>query len=100
MTVHGPRQYSIVVDNRSGSIRRWQDRLRDPGLSLLLILQIGLVFFAAPLAAKGLPIARPIIEAMVLAVVLIVAVLSRRRGAIGLILLGLAATLAGFLLGP
>jgi len=98
--VHGPRQYSIVVDNRSGSIRRWQDRLRDPGLSLLLILQIGLVFFAAPLAAKGLPIARPIIEAMVLAVVLIVAVLSRRRGAIGLILLGLAATLAGFLLGP
>ena len=100
--MHGPRQYSIVVDNRSGSIRRWQDRLRDPGLivSLLLILQIGLVFFAAPLAAKGLPIARPIIEAMVLAVVLIVAVLSRRRGAIGLILLGLAATLAGFLLGP
>jgi hypothetical protein len=82
------------------SIRPWQDRLRDPGLSLLLILQLCLVFFAAPLAAKGVPIGRPIIESMVLTVVLIVVVLSHRRGAIALILLGLAATLASFPLGP
>ena len=100
MTVQGSRHHSIVVDNRMRSIRPWQDRLRDPGLSLLLILQLCLVFLAAPLAAKGLHIARPIIESMVLAMVLIVAVLSRRRGAMGLILLGLAATLASFLLSP
>jgi hypothetical protein len=86
----------LVVGNPRRSIRDWQDRFRDPGLSALLVLELCLVFFAAPMAAKGLPIARPIIESMVLAVVLIVVMLSRRRGAIAVILLGLAARLAGF----
>ena len=67
-------------------MRAWQDRFRDPGLTVLLILQLCLVFVAAPLAAKSLPIARPIIETMVLAVVVIVVMLSHRRGAIAAIL--------------
>jgi hypothetical protein len=50
------------------------------------------MLLAAPLAATGLPIARPVIEAMVVAVVVVV-VLSQRRGPIGLLVLGLAATL-------
>ena len=58
-----------------------------------------MIFLAAPLAAKGVPIARPIIETMVLAVVLIVGMLSHRRGAIAAILLGLAAILASTALG-
>jgi hypothetical protein len=53
-----------------------------------------MVFLAAPLAAKGLPIARPIAETLVFAVLVIVAMLSRRRGAVALIALGLAAALA------
>jgi polyphosphate kinase 2 len=69
------------------------DRFRDPALSVLLALEICLIFLAAPLAAKGAPIARPIIETMVLAVVVIVGLLSHRRIAIAAILLGLAATL-------
>jgi hypothetical protein len=52
------------------------------------------------LAAKGLPIARPIIETMVFAVVVIVVMLSDRRVPILVILLGLAATLASLPLGP
>jgi hypothetical protein len=59
MTVHGSERHSVVVDNRRTSIRGSQDRLREPGLTVLLILQLCLVFLAAPLAAKGLPIARP-----------------------------------------
>ncbi len=53
-----------------------------------------MLFFAAPLAAKGLPIARPATETLLLAVVLIVVVLSDRRAAIAAIILGLGATLA------
>src|SRR5438552_16216885 len=98
MTVHGFVRHSVVVDNRRASMRAWQDRFRDPGLTLLLVLQLCLVFLVAPLAAKGLPIARPIIETMVMAVVVIVVMLSHRPGAIGAILPGLAATLASFLL--
>src|SRR5438067_10202376 len=99
MTVHGFVRHSIVVDNRRVFMRAWQDRFRAPGLTVLLILQLCLVFVAAPLAAEGVPIARPIIETMVLAVVVIVVMLSHRRGAIAVILLGLAATLASLALG-
>jgi len=80
-------------------MQAWQDRFRDPGLTVLLALQLSLIFFAAPLAAKGLPIARQAGETLVLAVVVIVVMLSRKRGAIALILLGMAATLASFALG-
>jgi len=58
-----------------------------------------LVFLAAPLAAKGLLIAGPIIQTMVFVVVVIVVMVSHRRGAIVVILLGLAATLASVSLG-
>jgi hypothetical protein len=98
-TVHGSERHSVIVDNWPTSIRAGQDRFRDPGLTVLLILQLCLVFIAAPLAAKGLPVARPIIETMVFAVVVIVVMLSHRHGAIAAILPGLAAMLASILLG-
>ena len=98
-TVHRSERHSVVVDNRRTSIRAGQDRFRDPGLPVLLILQLCLVFLGAPLAAKGLPVARPIIETMVFAVVVIVVMLSHRHGAIAAILSGLAAILASILLG-
>lgn len=93
MTLHGSRR-PIGVESPRKSLRAWQDRFRDPALTILLALELCLIFFAAPLAAKGLPEARPIIETMVLAVALVVGMLSHRRGAIAAILLGLAAMLA------
>jgi hypothetical protein len=88
---------SIVVDNTRRSIRAWQDRIRDPSLTVLLVLQVCAIFVAAPLAAKGLPMARTVADALVLAVLVIVVMLSHKWGAIVVILLGLAATAASFL---
>jgi hypothetical protein len=92
--VHGSQRHPFVVDTRRSSIRDWQDRFRDPSLTILLVLELCLVFLAGPLAAKGLLITEPIIQTMVSAVVVIVVMLSHRRGAIVLILLGVAADLA------
>ena len=90
---------SAALDNRRKSVLAWQDRFRDPALTVLLVMELCLVFLAAPLAAKGLLIAGPIIQTMVLVVVVIVVMLSHRRGAIVVILLGLAATFASLSLG-
>jgi voltage-gated potassium channel Kch len=92
-------QLRSIVDNRRESIDSWRNRFRDPALSVLLVLEICLIFVAAPLAAKGLPLVRPIIETMVLGVVVIVGMLSHRRVAIAAILLGLAAGLTSRSLG-
>ena len=88
---------SIVVDNTRRSIHAWQDRTRDPSLTVLLVLQLCAIFVAAPLAAKGLPMARTVADTLVLAFLVIVVMLSHKSGAIVLILLGLAATAASFL---
>ena len=79
---------------RRTAIHTWQDRLRDPSLTALLILELCALFVAVPLAAQGLPLARPVAEGLELAVVLIVALASHRRGAILAIGLGLGATVA------
>src|ERR687888_613073 len=94
-----PQHASVAIRNRRRSLRTWQDRLRDPSLTSLLILELCAVFLAEPLAARGLPLARAIGEVLVLAVVAIVVFLSQRRGAFLLIILGLAATLACAVLG-
>lgn len=49
----------------------WQDQFRDPALTRLLALELFLIFVATPLAAKGLPIARPITETMVIVVTIV-----------------------------
>jgi hypothetical protein len=91
---------SVVLGDRRASFGAWQERFRDPSLTGLLVLELCLVFLAAPLAAKGLPIARRVVEALVLAMLAVVVLLSYRRGAILAIALGLAATLANGLFGP
>ena len=90
MTTRDHRPLSLVVDNARKSIRAWQDQVRDSSLTALLVLELCAIFLAAPLAAKGLPLARVLADALVLAVLVIVVLLSHRPGAIGLILLGLA----------
>jgi hypothetical protein len=87
-----------MLDNTRELLPAWQDRVRDPSLTILFILQLCVMFVAEPLAAKGLPIARAFADTLVLAVLVIVVVLSHRWSAIILILLGLAAIVASFLL--
>jgi Ion channel len=86
-----------ITGHRPARIRAWQDRIRDPSLTALLILQICALFFVGPFAVRGLPIARPIVDTLVLALLVVVVLLSQRRGASGVILLGLAATLTSHL---
>jgi hypothetical protein len=75
-----------------------RERVRDPSLTALLIIQICVIFVAAPVAALGLPWARPVGEGLVLALVLIVVTLSNSRGAIVAIVIGLGAILAHLIL--
>ena len=80
-------------------INAWQERIRDPSLTLLLVLDVAAIFFAGPLAARGMPIAEVVADTLVLVVVLIVVALSDRPGAIISMLLGLAAIAASLLVG-
>jgi hypothetical protein len=66
-------------------------------LTVLLVLEICAIFLAAPLAAKGLPVARVVADTLVLAVLMIVVLLSQKWSAIFLILLGLAVSAASYL---
>lgn len=94
------QRQSVTTDKRPNPVRAWQDRVRDPSLTLLLVIELCAVFLAEPLAARELPIARAVADALVLAAVVIVVALSHRRGAIFLILLGVAATVVSILLSP
>jgi len=91
---------TLVLDDQRKRLRAWQERVRDPSLTVLLVLELCTIFLAEPLAPRGLPIAQAAADTLVLFVVLIVVASSHRRGAILFILLGLAATGASFLFGP
>jgi hypothetical protein len=83
-----------AFDNEPASLHGWQDRVRDPSLTVLLVLQIFLLFVALPLAVAGVPIAEPVAWLLLLVALTLVVVLSRRGVAIVTILLGLAAAAA------
>ena len=63
---NGHQRHLDIVDNRRKSVRTWQDRIRNPSLTALLVLELCALFLAAPLAAKGLPIARVVADALCL----------------------------------
>jgi hypothetical protein len=88
----------IIADSVRKFVHAWQGRIRNPSLTILLILELGAIFLAAPLAAKGLPMARVFADALVLAVLIVVVTLSPRPGSIILILLGLAVIAVSILL--
>jgi len=83
-----------AFDNERASLHGWQDRVRDPSLTLLLVLQVLLLFVALPLTAVGVPIAEPFAWLALLVTLTFVVVLSRRGVSIVTILLGLAAVAA------
>jgi hypothetical protein len=88
-----------TLDNKRAALRAWQDRVRDPSLTALLVLQIFLMFVALPLEASGVPLAEPVGNWLLLGILTLVVVLSYRAVAIVLILLGLSATVASVALG-
>jgi hypothetical protein len=96
VTVPNRQSASGTLIDRRRWLDDWQDRIRDPSLTVLLVLELCAMFVAAPLAAKGLPMARVVADTLVLAVLAIVVLLSPRPGAIVLILLGMTATVASF----
>jgi len=71
-----------------------RDRIRDPALTTLLGLELCLIFLAVPLAAKGVTIAKPVVETMVLATIAVVVMLSPKRGEVAAIFVGFAALVA------
>src|SRR3984957_1224556 len=60
----------------------FQDRIRNPSLTLLLALELTIIFFSAPLAAKGLPLAERILDVSTWTMVALTVLLSHRWGAI------------------
>jgi voltage-gated potassium channel Kch len=88
-----------VLEKKRASLDRWQDRVRDPSLTVLLVLQLFLLFVALPLAATGVPIAAPVAWLLLLVAVTLVVLLSQRGVAIVIILLGLACAAASFAFG-
>jgi hypothetical protein len=98
VNVRGFRSDSVVVDSAPRSTQTWQELFRDPALTVLLILELCTIFLVVPLAAKGLSVAQAVADTLVLAVIAIVVMLSLRWNAIILILLGLSAIVASFVI--
>ena len=92
----GPRQHLQAVSVGRHSLL---DRIRDPSLTVLLILEVSIIFLTAPLAAKGLPIADMMVDILTWAMVVIIVLLSERWGAIISIVLAIAIMSATLWLG-
>ena len=73
-----------------------RDRIRDPSLSVLLVLEISIIFLTAPLAAKGLPLAEIVVDVLTWTVVAVIVVLSDRPAAIVPLLLAVGLISADF----
>jgi Ion channel len=91
--------HTSVFGKKRASLEAWQDRVTDPSLSVLLVLQLFLLFVALPLDATGVPIAEPVAWLVLLVAVTLVVMLSHRGVAIVMILMGLAAAAASFAFG-
>jgi hypothetical protein len=79
-------------------IKTWQDRMRDPALTVLLIVQLFAMFVLTPIAATGIPIPPPLVSLMLAAVIGIVVIITDSRWAIALSLLSVALTVGSELL--
>ena len=80
------------------AFRAWQDRIRDPSLTVLLVIELCAIFIAVPMAAEGEPIATLVARTLLLAAVAIVVTVSHRWGAVALIVLGFTSSAMGWFL--
>jgi hypothetical protein len=88
-----------AADDKRAWFRAWQERARNPGLTVLLVVQVFLLFVALPLDAVGVPIAAPITWLLLLAPLTIVVMVSRRPVATVIMFVGFAAAVTGVALG-
>ncbi len=72
----------------------WQDRLHDPALTVLLIVQLVAMFVLTPVAAMGVPIPRIVVELMLMALIGVVLLITTSRWAIALAMLSLLLSIA------
>jgi Ion channel len=75
-----------------------QQRLRDPTMTALLVLEISIIFVMSPLRAMGMAPHPMVLITIVLLIMIAVVTLSRSRGAVVLILVSIALNLAGTLI--
>ena len=80
------------------SFRDLQERLRDPAMTALLVLEIAVIFVMSPLRALGMAIPPAVIVTLVLLIITVVVLLSRSKGAIVLVLASVALNLTGTLM--
>jgi hypothetical protein len=76
----------------------WRDRLRDPGLTLMLIVQGLVIFVTAPCAAIGYPGSSLAMELLFLVFAALIILVSRGAIATSIAALAMLATLAGVFL--
>jgi hypothetical protein len=88
-----------AADDKRARFRTWQERARNPSLTVLLVLQVFLLFVALPLDAAGIPIAAPITWLLLLAPLTVVVMVSRRPIATVTMFVGFVAAVAGVALG-
>ena len=93
------RVHASVFDNERVPLDDWQDPVRNPSLTVLLGLQLFLMFFALPVAATGGATAAPVGQLLLLVGLSLVVMLSHQGVEIVIILLGLAAIAASVALG-
>jgi len=80
------------------TFRGWQERLRDPALTALLVLESLVIFVMSPLRAMDVVTPPSITVTVVLGVITVVVLLSRSAGAIVLVLASIALNLTGALM--
>ncbi len=72
--------------------------MRDPALTVLLVVQVIAMFVITPIAATGVPIPPPLADLLLAAVIGIVVIITNSRWAIALALLSIALTIGAELL--
>jgi len=80
------------------TFRDWQERLRDPSLTALLVLEVTVIFVMSPLRALGVVVPPTIAVTVVLGVITVVVLLSRSKGATVLVLASVALNVTGVLM--
>ncbi|HXC28543.1 MAG TPA: ion channel [Stellaceae bacterium] len=93
-----PPLVSAAGDKRA-RFRSWQERARNPSQTILLVVEVFLLFVALPLDAIGVPIAAPITWLLLLAPLTVVILVARRPIATAIMFVGFAAAVAGVAFG-
>src|SRR6266851_997106 len=75
--------------------RIWRGRLREQLLSLVLTIQLLILFVMPAARAGGLPLPHIVVRGVLLIFVLLALVLARSRGAMAIVILSVALTIAG-----